>query len=183
MSQEHSPAPPSSQKRGSSKFGAALAGVVILAGVGLVVGDLATPADGAPETLKVQVQADQTLGPLRFPFSAHLSMTISPRDQPNACLFSLGRDGEVLGSPRPLLPGANGASWTATASASALSDAHYGPLWVVAIAGPEGCQASGALLKGSRGAEQPMAVIAEAIAEDNRWAWGSARVYIHDKLP
>lgn len=172
-----------SQKKQSANRAATALGLVAVAAVAGLVWISLTSAPAPGESLKVVAVSDVApLGVDRFVYTALLTLEVSPRDQREACLLVLNREGELLGEPWPLQKG-QARLWTTTAPASRLSASSYGPLWLVAMAGPGGCQEARPLLSGARGAAQPLEALAAAMKEAPGWAWGVRRVYVHDKLP
>ncbi len=157
-------------------------GVVIAAAVGAVVIDSMGPgAGGAAPTLSVDVEAEVGgMGGARFTYAARLSAWARPAGQGRACLIALGRSGELLAPGRELTR--KGEAWHLEEAASTICGGHVGPADLIALEGGS-CQEAAALVARVRGAERPLDVVASVVESSAGWRWGSARVYLHDKLP
>ncbi|MBH23435.1 MAG: hypothetical protein CMH57_03015 [Myxococcales bacterium] len=161
-----------------------VSGALIVGLACVVVWDTLVGSEGgAPEAWRVEVSAEQQLAPDRFAYSERLKVEAcaEPREAEVVCLGAIGRDGAWLGAPRALTAGQGEGCWGAEVSAADLSDAHYGPLWVVVVSGVSSCQELGALREALRGQQRPRVALASEV-ERLGWAWGAARIYVHDKL-
>ncbi|MEO1266653.1 MAG: hypothetical protein AAFX99_01055, partial [Myxococcota bacterium] len=158
-----------------------LGGILVAALAGWVVWSTLEGDQEPPELWELKVTAAQQLAPDRFVYSEALTIEacgLKPSPGP-VCVGAMDRSGVWLGEVRALKP--EGECWTQTVSAAELSDAHYGPLWLVVVSGLKACTQWAPLVEATRGQGQPRAALGAAI-EEHGWVWGTTRIYIHDKL-
>lgn len=155
--------------------------MLAVAVVAAVVFDTLTSGDQGGD-LVVDVSSEvEGLGPGRFRFDQPIEVSARPvlSGQP-ACVVAFDRMGQWFGPPQAMQ--LEEGRWVYAASASQLSNAHFGLVWVVVAAGLDSCETFASMQSASRGAERPVEALAMRLRQSGGVRYGVARIFVHDKL-
>ena len=155
-----------------------------LAFLAAISGTLSTP-ESFPKTLTLTTSADKEISPSRFFFNSTVTVRVCANTTINGavCVLALERSGAWLGDVHQLAP-LGPRCWSLQLRADKLSASRFGPLWLVALAHnspAEGCAPIGHLETSTKGSEQPLEALSEALRTQTKpLEWGAERVYVHD---